>query len=105
MPITCEAIVENGRLRPLSDIGLRDSERVKLIVERLDRSPNPSTTRSIEAILLESGLFRLPVADASALAGCDVSRLSPEGVNRALPITISGKPPSATVIEERNESW
>jgi predicted DNA-binding antitoxin AbrB/MazE fold protein len=64
MPITCEAIVENGRLRPLSDLGLRDSERVKLTVERLERSPG--TIRSTERVLLESGLFRLPLADASA---------------------------------------
>jgi predicted DNA-binding antitoxin AbrB/MazE fold protein len=103
MPITCEAIVENGRLRPLRDLGLRDSERVKLTVERLERTP--STTRSIEAILLDSGLFHLAGSDASALAGRDVSRLSLDALNRALPIPISGKPLSAAVIEERSESW
>jgi predicted DNA-binding antitoxin AbrB/MazE fold protein len=103
MPITCEAIVENGRLRPLSDLGLTDLERVKLTVERLECSA--STTPSIEATLLDSGLFRLAASDASALAGRDVSGLSLDALNRALPIAIGGKPLSATIIEERSESW
>lgn len=60
-----------------------------------------TTMLSIEGILLQGGLFRLSVADASALAGYDVAALSLDEVNQTLPIAIKGKPLSATVIQER----
>ena len=60
-----------------------------------------TTMLSIEGILLQGGLFRLSVADASALAGYDVAALSLDEVNQTLPIAIKGMPLSATVIQER----
>ena len=103
MPIICEAIVEKGLLRPLRNLELADSERVRLTIEPV-REGHPAI-RETEALLLRSGLFRLPLAEASALAGRDVATASLDEVNRSLPVPIKGKPLSATVIEERNESW
>jgi predicted DNA-binding antitoxin AbrB/MazE fold protein len=103
MPITCDAIVENGLLRPLTDLGLTDSQRVRLTVEPLQQTR--AATRGADALLLQGGLFRLPAAEASSLAGRDVAGLSVDDISQCLPIAIKGKPLSATVIEERNESW
>jgi predicted DNA-binding antitoxin AbrB/MazE fold protein len=103
MSITCDAIVEDGVLRPLSDLGLPNSERVRLTIERLGR--DVAAKSALETILAERGVRRLTLEEASDFAGCDVSALSPDVVNRSLPMVISGKPLSATVIEERNEGW
>ena len=103
MAITCEAIVEDGVLRPLSRLGLPNNERVRLTVERLGR--DVAAKSAVETILAQQGVHRLSLEEASALAGCDVSALSREVVNRNLPIIVSGKPLSATVIEERDEGW
>ncbi len=103
MPITHDAIVEDGMLRPLSKLGLPNSERVRLTIERVGR--DGGTKSSVETILLERGVRRLALEAACAFAGRDVSTLSREAVNRGLPMEISGKPLSATVIEERDEGW
>ena len=103
MAITCEAIVEDGVLRPLSRLGLPNSERVRLTIEPLGRGAAAKSV--VERILAERGVRRVSLEEASAFAGCDVSTLSREAVNRNLPMVISGKPLSATVIEERGEGW
>jgi predicted DNA-binding antitoxin AbrB/MazE fold protein len=103
MAITCEAIVEDGVLRPLSRLGLPNSERVRLTIEPLSRDATAKS--AVERLLAERGVRRLSVEEASAFAGCDVSTLSREEVNRNLPMVISGKPLSATVMEERDEGW
>lgn len=103
MSITCDAIVEGGVLRPLSNLGLPNSERVRLTIERLGR--DAAAQSAVDTILAERGVRRLALEEASAFAGCDVSTLTREVVNRGLPMVISGKPLSATVIEERNEGW
>ena len=103
MAITCDAIVEDGVLRPLSNLGLPNSERVRLTIERLGR--DAAAKSAVETILAERGVRRLSLEEACAFAGCDVSTLSPEEVNRNLPMAISGKPLSATVMEERDEGW
>ena len=103
MAITCDAIVENGVLRPLSSLGLPNSERVRLTIERL--GGDVAAKSVVERILAERGVHRLSLEEVAAFAGCDVSALSREAVNRDLPMAISGKPLSATVIEERDEGW
>jgi predicted DNA-binding antitoxin AbrB/MazE fold protein len=103
MTITCDAIVEDGVLRPLSSLGLPNSERVRLTIERLGR--DVAAKSAVETILAQRGVHRLSVEEASVFAGCDVSAVSREAVNRNLPMVISGKPLSATVIEERDEGW
>jgi predicted DNA-binding antitoxin AbrB/MazE fold protein len=103
MSITCEAIVEDGVLRPLSRLGLPNSARVRLTIERL--GGDVAAQSALETILAERGVRRLSLGEACAFAGCDVSTLSREVVNRNLPMVISGKPLSATVIEERDEGW
>jgi predicted DNA-binding antitoxin AbrB/MazE fold protein len=103
MSITCDAIVEDGVLRPLGNLGLPNSERVRLTIERLGGDPGAKS--AVETILAERGVRRLALKEASDFAGCDVSALSRDVVNRSLPMVISGKPLSATVIEERDEGW
>jgi hypothetical protein len=76
---------------------------VRLTIERLGR--DVAAKSAVETILAQRGVHRLSVEEASVFAGCDVSAVSREAVNRNLPMVISGKPLSATVIEERNEGW
>ena len=99
MAITCDAIVENGVLRPLSSLGLPNSERVRLTIERLGR--DVAAQSALETILAERGVHRLSLEEASAFAGCDVSALARAAVNRNLPMVISGKPLSATLHHPR----
>ena len=103
MAITCEAIVEDGVLRPLSSLGLPNSERVRLTIERLGR--DVAAKSAVQTILAERGVRRLSLEEASAFAGCDVSTRSRDAVNRSLPMVIGGEPLSATVIAERDEGW
>ena len=103
MAITCDAIVEDGVLRPLSSLGLPNSERVRLTIERL--GGDVAAKSAVETILAGRGVHRLSLEEASAIAESDVNTQSRELVNRALPMVISGKPLSATVIEERDEGW
>lgn len=103
MPIKCDAIVENGLLRPLTDLGLPNAERVVVTVERAQAASTaqPST----KAFLLSRGLAQLSGAEASALAGCDLTDIALEEVNRRLPLKTRGKPLSVAVIEERRSGW
>jgi len=103
MAIRCDAVVENGLLRPLQDVGLADAERVVLTIERAQRTASP--TPSAKELLLSLGLRQLGTAEASVLAGRDLSTIQRDQIERHLPLRIRGKPLSATVIEERHHSW
>lgn len=55
MSVLCEAIYENGVLRPLTTPGLREGEKVEiLVVSRPDASPHtPSESATILARIAE----------------------------------------------------
>jgi len=103
MSVTCEAIVENGLLRPLMDLHLKDRDRVVLTIERVEGGARTATPA--EAVLLAGGLRRLSVADAAAMAGVDPSNLMLTDPDRGIPLPIQGKPLSVTIVEERGEGW
>lgn len=103
MSVICEAIVENGLLRPLMDLHLQDRDRVVLTIERVEGGAR--TTTPAETVLLAGGLRRLSVAGAAAVAGSDPSHLVLTDLDRGLPLPIQGKPLSVTIVEERGEGW
>jgi len=57
MTTSTEAIYTNGMLRPLASLDLREQERVRLIVQRLDR-PTPKEREAAFEELLE-GIKRM----------------------------------------------
>ncbi len=103
MSIRCEAIVEKGLLRPLTDLGLREADRVTVTIEC--SAATIASAQSVRETLTAAGLRHLSIAEASMLSGGDLAEIAVDEINRTLPLRTHGKSLSAAVMEERNEGW
>ena len=69
MPQTTEAIFSKGVLRPLSDLGLREAQRVRIIVEPLGEDRPPGREAALDR--LRQGIQAMKFVSQGPLPGRD----------------------------------
>ena len=98
MTETVTAIYENGVLRPLRKLNLRERQTVEVCITSSDE-PSPDESEKVLQALATSGSVTLAHMKAAVAPVSDQRR---EELAR---IFSTGKPLSEVIIEERREGW
>ena len=98
MTETVTAIYENGVLRPLRKLNLRERQTVEVTITSSDE-PSPDESQKVLQALAASGSVTL--ADMKAA----VAPVSDQRREELARIFSTGKPLSEVIIEERREGW